>query len=254
MTSPKKKSKSTKAVKKKIAIVGTGSQWQLAPFNDPEWEIWGLIGVATNAPRLDRLYEFHERKIVEHIANTDYADGSYWKVAQSLGPNFITNGDHPECPQATQYDFQHNIEKYGKYWCSSVDWMIADAINLEPEAIGLFGINMASDSEYVHQKPSASFYLGIAKGKGIKVIVPSSSEVLAGPYMYGLEEMPRIFHGLMQRKAEYQYHLGEERKVLEASRANALKYEAYLEIVQWIEQNFCTGNAAYFNESKEKTP
>lgn len=236
--------------KKKIAIVGTGSQWPLAPFKDDAWEIWGVIGVATTAPRLDRLYELHAPALVRKIAAADYGDGSFWKVARDLGPNFITHSPYEECPDCTPFDFQDKIARYGKYWGSSIDWLMADAIDRAPEEIGLFGINMAADSEYVHQKPSLSFYLGMAKAKGIKITMPSSSELLTAPYMYGLEEMPRVFEMLMQRKAEYSHQIGEYQKALDSNQVGLIKNQAYLEIIQYIEQNMCSGVAAYHNESK----
>jgi hypothetical protein len=44
---------------------------------------------------------------------------------------------------------------------------------------------MIHDSEYGHQKPSCEYYLGIARGRGLKVILPPESDLLKATTRYG---------------------------------------------------------------------
>jgi hypothetical protein len=56
------------------------------------------------------------------------------------------------------------------------------------DTIGMWGVDMALDgvtgeSEYSHQRPSVEYWLGIAQGRGIKLVLPTESEILkCGPY------------------------------------------------------------------------
>src|SRR3990172_1701545 len=47
-------------VRKKLAIVGFSERSRdFAPFDDPEWEIWGCNHVYRFVPRVDVLFEIH---------------------------------------------------------------------------------------------------------------------------------------------------------------------------------------------------
>jgi hypothetical protein len=70
--------------------------------------------------------------------------------------------------------------------------MLALAISEGFEEIGVWGVDMIHDSEYGYQKPSGSFWLGVAKGRGIKVTLPVESALLANEgYVYGYDPLPR---------------------------------------------------------------
>ena len=79
---------------------------------------------------------------------------------------------------------------FGDYFYSTISYMLALAIAEGFEEIGLWGIDLAHDSEYEYQKPSAEYFLGIARGQGIKIYLPEQSALLKGMYRYGYEDMP----------------------------------------------------------------
>ncbi len=224
--------------KRKIAIIGTAPQWQLAPFDDPTWEIWGIYGVACAGKRLDRLYEIHKDYQVRPLIEKMYPDGKYWDVARSMGKNYISQVAFPETPEATPYDFEAKIKKYGPYFASSASWLIADAIDEGADEIGIWGVNMSSDGEYAHQKPSCCYLLGYAKAKGITITIPSSSELLSITHQYGYQDPPQFIQGMEQRKAEIQAELNSHKQNLKVSELGVYGCERMLSMVTYMEQNW----------------
>lgn len=226
--------------KRKIAILGTAPQWQSAPFNDPDYEIWGILGVAGVAPKLDRLYELHDAAIVRPMIDAPPHKDRYFERARSLGKNFITKDVFPETPEATRFDFDGKLKKYGPYFASSCAWLLADAIDQDPEEIAIYGVNMAHDSEYGYQKPSCTYMLGFAKAKGIRIIIPSSSELLVVPYQYGLEKAPRAIESFNQKKQEIQAQLNAHQQNQRASELGVYGATQQLQLLTWFEQNWHT--------------
>ncbi len=222
--------------KRKIAIVGTAPQWQLAPFDDPEWEIWGILGVVGCGKRLTRIYELHDKEIIVPMADKHHS-GKYWEIVNSIGENYITKDHYEQAPNAQRFDFKSKLDKYGPYFASSASWLLADAIDCEPEAIAMYGINMASESEYAHQKPSCTYLLGYAKAKGIKIIIPSSSELLMVSHQYGYEKPPRVLELYNQKKAEFEAQLVAHKNNYDTSRMGVYAAEQCLGLLKWFEQN-----------------
>lgn len=224
--------------KKKICILGTAPQWQMAPFDDPSWEIWGIFGVSLVNKRLTRLYEIHDKAIIDQMVAAHSPDGRYWKVAGALGANFITKDAFPQCPESTRYDFDAKIKKYGKYFASSGAWLLADAIDQDPEEISILGINMAADEEYAHQKPSMTYLIGWARAAGIKITTPLSSELLTLTHQYGLEQPPRFHAAMAQRKLELNGQLGAHKQNLLNAQLSIASIEGALNQLAYFEQNW----------------
>ena len=94
--------------------------------------------------------------------------------------------------------------------------MLALAIQEGFEKIGIYGVDMAQDSEYGHQRPSCEYFVGIARGRGIQVEVAEKSDLLKAPYLYGAEEggvfrqkLESRFQELNERKAETDGQIGQ---------------------------------------------
>jgi len=74
---------------KKVAIVGFSDiSRDLAPYDDPEWEIWGTNHVYQYVPRVDRIFEIH--KIGELEAKYGDAWPAYRKfLSEFRGPVYM---------------------------------------------------------------------------------------------------------------------------------------------------------------------
>lgn len=225
-----------KSRKRKICILGTAPQWNQAPFGQEGWEFWGIFGVAGMA-KLDRLYELHKAEEIIPLADR-HACGKYWEIANELGANFITRDALPKAPNAVRFDFEAKRKKYGDYFASSCAWLIAEAIDLEPEEIAIYGVNMAHDTEYGYQKPSCTYMLGFAAARGIKITVPKTSELLQVPYLYGLQDEPQTLKILDQKIMEIEGQKAVHQQNFRISEMAVFGCEQVLQNLRWMKMNF----------------
>lgn len=168
----------------KVAIVGTAEcSRHKAPYENESWDIWSLGANARDIPRYTRWFEFHTQRVLRN-ANS-------W---ETIFPFFGKCGDkltlaHPcaELPFAKIYPIEEIKTKFGNYFTSSIAYMIALAIHEGAKEIGLWGISMLADEEYARQRPCVEYYIGMAQGKGINVVVAEESPILRSERMYAYE-------------------------------------------------------------------
>jgi hypothetical protein len=73
-----------------------------------------------------------------------------------------------------------------RYFTNHVAYMIALALSQGVTHLGLFGINYGHRSEYQTQRGSAEFWLGVAHGRGVHLVLPQSCTLLQDPKpLYG---------------------------------------------------------------------
>lgn len=170
--------------KKKIAIVGTAvSSCRDAPYDDDSWEIWTLGANVEAGQRITKLFELHKQEVLE-------AAGT-WKglfpYLEKQGKDLILGHANPLLPDAEPYPLDNMIAKFGRYFTSSIAYMIAYAIEQEPDVIGLWGIDMMGEEEYSIQRPCCEYLLGIARGLNIVITVADESPVLRSERLYAFE-------------------------------------------------------------------
>ncbi len=76
---------------------------------------------------------------------------------------------------ATRYPLEQVAEITGAYWNSSIGYMLALAIHEGVDRIGVWGVDMKADDEYGYQRPNCEYLIGLARGKGIDVVIPEES-------------------------------------------------------------------------------
>lgn len=190
---------------RKIAILGHApSTMGQTPFDDPEWEIWGLnSGFIVNGygkyagkpvPRASAWFELHSVA----YSGADFIE-SYYKNDPTAKQTLIKMGSNLYCmdkrdwlPDAKLFPARELMAKYGDYFNNSISWMIAFALHEGATHIGLWGVEMAVGDEYGHQRPSCEYYIGLARGMGVDVYIPPQSDLLFCVNQYGLEAPPRI--------------------------------------------------------------
>lgn len=181
------------AVAKKIAIVGTcPSSRLLAPFGDPDVEIWACSPDNTDGrlPRIDRFFEIH--------GDIGLPDGPEWEPryigwlnALSSGLNsfrLICNPDHAGklFPAGEALPKDDLVKKFGQmFFTSSVAWMMAMAISEGAQSIGLYGVDMSARSEYLQQRPGLQHFIYVACAMGIEISAPAESDILQPTPLYG---------------------------------------------------------------------
>lgn len=152
----------------KVAIVGLWDQTRhQAPWDDPEWELWGLPWDREGWPKFTRTFEPHDDWQTAS-GLPDYAE----KLANCAGLYM----QDKYLPNATRYPFEDVAETTGDdAWESSISYALALAIHEGAAEIGIYGVAMEAGSEYAHQRANLLYLIGFARGKGIKVHVPKES-------------------------------------------------------------------------------
>jgi hypothetical protein len=100
----------------------------------------------------------------------------------------------PIIPHAVGYPVQQILSIFGNYFTNTISWMICLAIMEGFKTIGIWGVDMAvssplrSQNEYSHQRPSCEYFIGMARGRGIEVIIPDQCDLLKTRFLYCFQE------------------------------------------------------------------
>ena len=172
-------------MKRRVAIVGFAlSSRDKAPFTDPEVEIWGVNELYKAVPRIDVLFELHDRFwLTQKERNPEHLK---WLQETSI-PVYML--DHYEdIPRSIRFPIELIVKEFGTYFTNSISYLIALAIYLKFDEIGIYGVDMATDSEYGSQRPSVEYFIGVARGRGIDVILPAECDLCKTMHMYGYHD------------------------------------------------------------------
>jgi hypothetical protein len=234
MTAKKGKKKDT------VCIVGCSDSKIMTPFDKAdEYEFWGVNNLyLTMKGPWSRWFEIHSIT----------KDGDKWlrrgeqifrgqpieKYLEGLGqlscPVYMQE-KNPLVPNSVVYPMQDVVEQFGTYFTNTISWEIALAIVEGFKEIKIFGIDMAVDTEYTTQRASCEFFLGIAFGRGIKIDVPPTSDLLKSRFLYGFQDVQErawntrvklTLKSLEERRDKYEDEMKlNERKVYESNGAIA---------------------------------
>lgn len=186
--------------RRKVAIVGFSEATRnLAPFDDPEWSIWGVNQLYRHIPRASRWFEIHKRWNEHVVEGTDHAG---W-LAKAPIPTYMVDrvlpGDAdyaPGIPNSVKYPLERILAGpagHPDYFTSTIAYMIALAIEEGYETIGLYGIDLIVGTEWFYQKACAEFWLGVCHGRNLAIDIPSQSALLKASWRYGYEAEPPMW-------------------------------------------------------------
>ena len=184
---------------RKIALLGSAiSSVSLAPFHEPGWEVWACSPANRGIPRADLWFELHNIEVKKREGLTEYLE---WLGKQPF--KCFMQAVSPEFPNSVEYPLKAVITKYGPFWWTSqLSFMIALAIEQKPKAIGLYGVDMAANSEYNQQRLACQFFLREALNAGIGLVVPPESDLLEPAPLYGYCESSRQWRKYRARELE----------------------------------------------------
>lgn len=158
----------------KVAIVGlSDSSRRLAPWGDPEWELWGLAWDVERY-QFDRVFEMHDRADLEKFYKTL---PPYFDKLAMCGRVYMAE-KFAEVPSSVAFPFDAVKAVCGDYWESSIGYALSLAITEGAEEIAVYGVDMKASEEYAYQRANCEYLLGLARGRGIKVTVPDVSPLL----------------------------------------------------------------------------
>ena len=186
--------------KRKIAVLGSAvSSVGFAPYNDPTWEIWSCSPANRNIPRCDIWFELHNPELKNREGLTEWMD---WLKTK---PKVFMQRVFPEFPGAIAYPLQDMLKKWGPWWWTSqISYMLALALEQQPDTIGVYGVDMAANSEYNQQRLATQFFIQRIVDSGINLVVPPESDILEPPPFYGYCESSRQWRKYYARMQELQ--------------------------------------------------
>lgn len=177
--------------RKKVAILGTVPHKIQAPFDDDEFEIWAIAHACLGDPlkRVDRIFEIHKWDEV-----VKWGSPQSWEKLHPDVPVYIREV-REDVPHSVAFPFDRLAKKFKIFddreecmMTNSISWMVGLALDEDFEEIHIYGVNMSHSSEYGFQKPSCEYYLGLAKGMGKKIYVPTESDLCKSFHLYGKDE------------------------------------------------------------------
>lgn len=171
--------------RKKVAIIGCGTGRDNAPYDDKEWECWGLNEI--DQKRADRWFEIHE------LYASSPKEIKWLKKCKK--PIYMCK-THKEIPMSVKYPLLKMIEdcSFPLYFTCTFAYQIALAIYEEFETIGLWGVNLpyGSPRERLVETTCTEYWLGVACGRGIEVRIPNDEYLLHHQYLYGYDYQKEI--------------------------------------------------------------
>ena len=214
----------------RVAIVGTAGSWVQTPWTDAGLKVWSLND-AWRMPgfvRADAWFDLHPLDHFVHpkapgqpMMAHDIPPGYYVRPSDHvawLGQQTIPVYLHPDYqtqhPDAATWAHARPFPKaeieavYGRYFTSSPAWMLALAMLQGATEVHIYGIHLATEHEYIEQRPQFEYLIGRFLGSGPltlterddlriyetperRLVLPASSPVLASNFQYAFEPRPR---------------------------------------------------------------
>jgi len=175
-------------MKKKVAILGSVQHNALAPYDDESFEIWGINDIYTleKVKRWDRWFQLHHPLHYVGTEGRAHFEEMLQQYAKWECPVYLYEKHHL-IPNSRTFPYQKLVDEFGGYFNNTISWMIAFAMHEGFKEIHLYGVDMGNSTEYGSQRPSCEYFLGLARGRGIKVYVPPESMLLKTKYLYGFQ-------------------------------------------------------------------
>lgn len=241
--------------RKRIAIVGYTPSRNEAPFDDPAWEVWGMNNLHLFIPpeKFDRWYNLHtpveiqaDAQHVQWLASWRRTDVYLMDPMEGqVAPDGSPLPSLPErtgVPRAVAFPASEIRAMFGDYFTNTVSWQIAHAIyeavthdDYVLAEIALFGVDMAVNTEYAAQRPSVEYYLGLARGLGVEITLPETSDLLKSIGLYGmLDQTSGFIEKLRRRRVDLTQQRAQVEANVDMLRAQYHHMSGALEILTYI--------------------
>lgn len=172
---------------REVGLIAKGEGWDLS-LNYPDMELWGVNDSIFRDENIDLCF-FMDREI---FLNYDFSthegrksfqkevglppdaveeiNNSVTKICNERNLPLYCTKKFDDIPSSMAYPIEDIQAYFGTdYFGNSLDYMIALAIYKGFDVIHTFGLNMSQGSKYIYEKPSTTFWLGVALGKGIEL-------------------------------------------------------------------------------------
>jgi len=232
---------------KTLAIVGySPSTRNQTPWNHPDVDVVGLNEEYNfdwwkqKPENVTAFFQLHPRESFTRANNTN--DSKHWEWLQKKHPFPIyMQQKWSDIPSGVAYPLEKVYARFGNYFTNTLTFIIAWAVMEGYERIELYGFDMASDTEYKHQRPNACYWIGLCRGMGIDLFIPPESKLLKGYARYAYDD---VMLGSRQ-EMEIQLFAAREKLKPKAEEVNQLRGRAdafrdaavlYADLIPQLEQ------------------
>ena len=226
--------------KDKLAVVATADPTRgMAPYDDADYEIWGLAVTATypDVKRMDVVFEMHPEGYYER-------DPNVLKRLQELKQPVYMLKKRDDIPGSMAYPMATITSLYRAYHTSSISYILALAYHSylttgKPGRVELYGIHLVCKEEYEDQRPACEYWIGRLEAAGMEVIPPEGGGLLVSENgLYGMENYNPICWDMRQRIYGLQAGLNDAIERIRTAEIQKAKQEgALFEIEYWLRKN-----------------
>lgn len=219
----------------KIALMGSApSSRMLGPFNDQEWEIWSCSPPNYDLPRVDAWFELHSLDRKLGIP----ANQPYIETILRHPRVYIVQKD-VRFPNAIEFPWRDLVREFGSdFFSSSLSWMMAQAITMKPDKIGLWGIDLSATEEYERQRPGLKFFIREARQRGIQVYAPPQSDIMTPSPLYGVKEHTHFWGKEKARREELEARYTKAAEQKKNAEREMLIFQGALDDMQYISNTY----------------
>jgi hypothetical protein len=172
----------------KVAITGAGKSLRHLPWNNEEWEIWGINNFwnamrdSEGRLRADRWFELHP-------PTPDIQDKHDMAWLKNCPVPIYTTEPFPGNDNAVTFPLAAITGEYGNYFTCTFAYQIALAIYEGFEELALHGLELAygTQREATVERACVNWWLGYAEGQGMKITIPEDDFVLRHWGLYGFD-------------------------------------------------------------------
>lgn len=181
--------------RRKVGIIGAGPLRSTAPWDDPEWILWGLNEIPQK--RATAWFELHPMRAQSQADLAwlqkcpvpcyvlDYYTARNFSEIEYYGEVF------PGIPRPVEYPLDRVLSATSgrRYFTCTFAYQVALALADGFEEIGLWGVDLdlGTPRERLVEKPCLEYWLGLAEGRGVRVTMPEGTTLLNRPYLYGYD-------------------------------------------------------------------
>lgn len=234
-----------------VALIGSApSSVRLAPYGNPEWQIWacspgawGAISTLGINPleRVSVWFELHRYEPGQPWFSPDYC------AFLAKHPRVIMAEQRPEIPGSIACPVDELVAEFGPYFfTSSLAYMFAMAIKAGAKKIGLWGVDMAATEEYGYQRAGCQFFGMLARAMGIEVGVPPESDLFRPAPLYGVSEIHHERIKFMARRRELEERKNRAQLQIQQATAEMQCMHGAIDDLTYVE-NTWAGNLAGHN-------
>lgn len=236
---------------RKVAIIGFTVSREDAPWGDPSWELLGMNNLhrfLKPEQKPTGWFDLHAPDVVvsdpEHVEWLKTSPVPKWMWPRCIQPDYRNVTPYPRDTLDVLYrDF---LNCFGwRYYTNTISYAVSlvlasflpGLLRGEPAELALYGIDLAMDSEWAFERPSAEYWLGLADGYGTRIHIAERADLLKCGFRYGDEEG--------EFAAKMRAREGELVQMVNAAAAESEALRSQLEMKRMYEQHL---RGAYENQ------